>query len=664
MITRDLFGESLASTVSQRSGINKRPQTRSPKSSALDRFRNVTPDTADLFAPSAPLSAMATPPPETNETPARDSGTADKTACLLQKRAVSKQVQSRSSADSVVCIVPPATFAEALELITASNTLDSERLKALQRAVRWVQTKLAPGRDGSAAAPLPCNPHLLRPILQKIHPAQHKVTVKTWSNIRRELATIQRKAGWLPPRVAPPTLNSQSWINALALFDNEAATSMFRSFASYCEFKSIEPNEITPVFLMEYQDHIATTRPNLTPAGTLKALRYAWNRLCREMPDWGGSAFPKKRSPRQICDEADGIPESFYADLASYIEALRKPALFDRRFPMKTAAATIATRADIFKLSASILVKRGWNPETLISLRSITTADAITAILTDYYHRNCEDGGWSFGAETTAAALKTLAIQWGGLSADELGKVFDICGAVRRKSTPFPRKAQERLRQFDDRSVERRFWDLPRKLWEEDLRKHERAGRLKRAAETAKIALALAISFDKPLRIRNLTRLDLALDFVHDKTGRIIGIKIEGERTTKGAAIIEGALSPQTQRMLKTFHDQYRPRLLKHPTSALFPGQKTEYLHDQSLGHLMELTIRRTIGIQVNPHLIRSLIATIILDENPRNVILVQRALDHKSPATSIRSYALQRGRATAAEYADTMERRIRKLNR
>jgi hypothetical protein len=124
--------------------------------------------------------------------------------------------------------------------------------------------------------------------------------------------------------------------------------------------------------------------------------------------------------------------------------------------------------------------------------------------------------------------------------ADELTAMVEICDCVRASKMSFPKKARERLAQFDDKGVERRFWTLPETIWT-DAQKHDRKGRKTRAADLAKYALALAIAFDKPLRVTNLAHLYLKLDFEHDRHCAIIGIRIEGERTTKNAPIIEGA---------------------------------------------------------------------------------------------------------------------------
>ncbi|MCB5946094.1 integrase [Acidocella sp. KAb 2-4] len=617
--------------------------------------------TVNMAAQTPAPAPVATAAAGNNEAPNTAS---DPDAAIPAKRQLRKNVISRQAPDIVVCNMPPATFTEALELLAASGTVDPERMQSFRRDVKRAQGCLPANKDGSPAAPLPCDPVLLRPILQKIRPAQHKISAKRFYNITNELAAIQRKTGWLPPKAGVEQLQTTAWQTGLNLIADEPAAAMFRAFAAYCEARALAPDAVTADELTAYQEHIAQNSARRNPKNTVDALRYAWNKLCRLHPEWSGKLFPQKRDPDQIRDDAHNIPASYFADMDAYLAKLRDPGLFNRRIPRKVAPATIRTRTGILELVPHVLVLEGWKPETLTSLQAIITPAAVEAILTAYHRRNCQDQGWTYGAETTASALKMLAKHWGELAPQDLAEVCRLCDAVKCPPSAFPRRAQERLRQFDDRAVERRFWDLPRKLWHDVLPKHERAGRLIKAARIARAALILAIGFDKPLRLTNHRCLDLAHDFTRDRKGRITGIRIEGERTTKNAPVIEGALSPRTQNMLVKFLDVYRPRLLKAPSTALFPGEKHDYLSEDRFRGIIKDIVLEHIGIDVNPHLLRSLIGTVILDEDPRAVALAQRMLDHRTPTTTLRSYAMQRGRAVANDYANILNKRIRRLSK
>lgn len=565
--------------------------------------------------------------------------------------------------DIVVCTTPPATFAEAIDVIAVSETVPAKKIVHLRECVNWFQKRLPRKHDGSPADPLPCDPKILKPILHNFSPGRLKIGQKRWSSLRSQLASIQRKTGWLPPKSNLPPPASSAWIRGVDFVLHDCVKAMFRRFASFCELKGIKPDEVREVHFAEYRAYLETADPRLNSTDTVKSLRYAWNRLQKDHPTWGGLPLPKKQNARWIRHPDDNIPNNFFSDLDEYCAKLRNPGLFTTEFPAKTAESTIATRRDTLMLSAAVLVKKGYPSSSLTALGKILTPAAVIDILTAYHERNCTDGKWTHGAVGTASILKIAAKQWGKLSPEDIQEVERICNSVKVAQNGFSPKVLERLGQFDDKKIERGFLNLAKSLWKK-AKKLDNNGKHLRAAQLAKYAVAIAIVLDKPLRRANLACLDLDLDFARDAQGKIIGIRIKADRTTKNAPLIEAALSTYTQSMITTFNEKYRPRLLTRPSTALFPGQKNNYVHPKGFGRELTAVIWNELGITVNPHLIRAYIATLILDDDPRDLVLVQRMLDHKSQSTGIRNYAVQRGRAVNGKITEVLGRKVRRLSR
>lgn len=624
-----------------------------------------TDDVEPTSYPGAPgLDQQTLSPPEAGE----HGGALPDDICNRQSRFVHQparplraNVRSRQAGDLVVCTTPPLSFAEAVAAIAASGTVTDERLKSFRSDVRWIEQRRPRKPDGSLPDPLPCDPMLLRPILKQIVPKRFNISDKRWYNIRSELAAIQRKTGWLEPRSGPPIIKTAPWLNVLTLIAIEQRRAMFRRFIAFCEAEQLQPSDVRPLHLDAYRQQLEKT-PRRQPGIVADTIRYVWNRLKREHQDFAGIAFPERRNPRQIRNDSDAIPASFFKDVEAYTEKLKKPKLFEPGFRRHVSEVTICKRRQMYLRSPSILIRHGWRTDDLTSMASTLTPAAVEVLLTDFHERNSKDGAWTLGAEALAQALKAAAHQWGNLCPDDLAEVDRICSCVLASHRGFSKTKRERLAQFDDPVVSRHFFGLPEKLWAK-AQKLDRKGKKLRSAQTAKYALALAILIDKPLRASNLARLDLELDFARDAAGRITGIRIEGERTTKNAFVIEGQLSPETLMMLKGYLDHYRPRL-GAPGSALFPGQKKKHAATSTVSKGVQTAILREIGATVNPHLVRSLIGTIILDEDPRAVLLAQRVLDHKRPETTLRYYAAQRGRAVNREYAELLQRHKRKLKK
>jgi integrase len=569
--------------------------------------------------------------------------------------------RARVAGDIVVCAAPPATFAEALELLGASGTLSEARLKDLRRDVAWVEDHRSHNPDGSAPATLPCDPQALRPILKTLKYDRQKTGDKRVYNIKSSLAAIQRKTGWLPPREPRRPIQTAAWASLLGMMDDaDLSRPTMRRFAVFCEERNIAPDCVALEQLDAYREALAATNAK-APEQTTCKIKSLWNQLCRDNSDFPGQELPAGRSRLTIRDDANGIPASFAADLDAYLAKLRKPGPFEKGFKGPAAESTMRTRGGVLALAPHRLVKRGWPAASLNSLAAILTPNAVEAILTDYWETNCTEGAWTLGAESTAQALVVAARQWSKLPAAELEQVIDICKQVRAKHRGFTAKKLERLAQFDDPKIERRFLQLPETLWRKAL-KFAKAGKMKRAADTAKYALSMAILFDKPLRVADLSILDLALDFARNAKGKITGIRISNGRASKRAPVVEGALSAQTVRMLEAYITKFRPVLLYDDSTCLFPGRASGHLGSQSMASQIRTLIARELGVDVNSHLIRAYVGTVILDEDPRAVALAQRVLGHQTDATTLRFYAAQRGRAANRAYAELIERRRRRL--
>jgi hypothetical protein len=107
---------------------------------------------------------------------------------------------------------------------------------------------------------------------------------------------------------------------------------------------------------------------------------------------------------------------------------------------------------------------------------------------------------------------------------------------VKFPSPRLTRTARERLAQFDEPAVMRRYLQLTAQCFAAADRMLK-DGSPKRAARLDQRALALAILTNKPLRREDLIELDLASDFQRDSKGRIVGLSIPGSKTKPSVPI-------------------------------------------------------------------------------------------------------------------------------
>jgi integrase len=98
--------------------------------------------------------------------------------------------------------------------------------------------------------------------------------------------------------------------------------------------------------------------------------------------------------------------------------------------------------------------------------------------------------------------------------------------------------------------------------------------------------------------------------------------------------------------LLDVYLERYRPLLLAHPSSWLFPNGSGGPKSPIALGTQISKFLRRECGLQVNPHLFRHFGAKSYLEAHPGAYGVIRLVLGHRSVDTTTRAYC---GTETAA---------------
>lgn len=192
------------------------------------------------------------------------------------------------------------------------------------------------------------------------------------------------------------------------------------------------------------------------------------------------------------------------------------------------------------------------------------------------------------------------------------------------------------IRQLKDPGIRRQFLDLPDQLFGEALAEKDA---MIQAAVKAELAVAMKILQFAPMRLANLTELNLQSSVV--RTGGKLPayhLVIPSE-DVKNDVSLEYPLPECLNRMIASYLAIFRPRLCREENSWLFPGESSDHKTKNTLSsQITKLTAAR-LGIRVTPHQFRHLAAAIILEKDPANYEFVRRVLGHKNLETTIRFY-------------------------
>ena len=174
-----------------------------------------------------------------------------------------------------------------------------------------------------------------------------------------------------------------------------------------------------------------------------------------------------------------------------------------------------------------------------------------------------------------------------------------------------------------------------------------RSGQQRRsAAKLVRAAVAVELEIMAPIRLQNLSELNMDTDFVRSHAGKnaTVHLFIPGKRTKNGEDI-ELELPRDTMALIDLYMAKYRNHLIE----PQYRGTGPRYLFPRPDGTLKIPRVfavaicpvmRRELGIKFNMHLFRHLGCYLYLRSHPGQLDVMRRVLGHKDGETTIRFYA------------------------
>jgi integrase len=122
-------------------------------------------------------------------------------------------------------------------------------------------------------------------------------------------------------------------------------------------------------------------------------------------------------------------------------------------------------------------------------------------------------------------------------------------------------------------------------------------------------------------------------------TGTLV-LDIDGAEV-KNDQTLSFPLPTECADLIRLYVQKYHRRLTRSRNAYLFPSDLPDRpKRSDTLGKQLSRLIRRSIGLEVNPHLYRHLVHIIVLNRYPGSYAMVSRVLGHKSLQTAISNYA------------------------
>lgn len=514
----------------------------------------------------------------------------------------------------------PANLADVREALNNIKNLRNRRhlISSIDRIAEFLHR--AP-QDISTDVPS------LRKQINTLHPVQCGVQTKTLSNVKSNLQQAFREVELLPTKKRPPKRDAV-WEEFLTKATAEHQVYGVSRFVDFCAAQGLHPDEVDTDVLAAFKIHLDTRMLFGNLDKKIKATTGTWNLLARrQKPPFlkieGGPRKQFRARPLTI------YPASLQKDLQAYLDRLTHADIFASDAPDKALRPTTLSniRAHIRQV-LDALVDFGHEQDEFVSLAEVVVPARVETALRAILKRR-GDGGKA-GVGNIAATMLAIAKHHCKSPEDQLLRLRVFGKKLSQNPSGMSEKNTDRLRQFDDWANIARIVSLSSELME----RADKAPNSRESALLAMHAASLEILLGCPMRVKNLSSIDLERHIQPLRNGShtIYSIFIN-EREVKNSQAIEFRLNNRASRVLHRYIKQYRNQLTDVASTALFPRRNNGEPRDPApFGSDLKALIYRETGITMHAHLFRHFAAFLYLKKKPGEFETVRRLLGHKRP--------------------------------
>ena len=524
------------------------------------------------------------------------------------------------------------SFADAVAIIAAAQELPEQKRRHWTTSLR----QIAKAFDKPLEV-IPARYSAVRADLIQLHEVPAGLTSKTLqnhkSNAKGALLWLAREKG-IPEHGAPL---SDAWEVLRAEIKDGLARSRLSSFMRYCSANSVAPAEVDETAV----DHFIDYRSRCgKPADTAfrRLLARAWNGNVRIVPGWPTQQLVEPPVKAAVEIEWEAFPKGLRQDIDQYLRGLtriRKSRTGQRIRPLKEK--TIGTRRAELQAAARMAVKLGVPIEKLKSLSALLAPAVAEDVLDAYWKKNGDNPKLytiDLAGRFLSIARETKCLSEGDCERlDELRQSLDDL-----RPTGMTDKNIALLRQVLTPGVWSSVVKLPFVMMAEARRQRQHAPT--RAAVTAQLAVGIGILSVAPIRIGNLTAVQLGKNLSKPGGPNSNYWLSFPDYDVKNRLKLEYPLEPYLTQLINEYVHDFRPTLLRgRDEDCLFPGLRQGSKGEVTFSGQITKRISKLTGLRITAHQFRHAAGAVILKHHPGNYELVRQILGHRNVQTTIKCY-------------------------
>jgi integrase len=414
-------------------------------------------------------------------------------------------------------------------------------------------------------------------------------------------------------------------------------TSMSRLFR-FCSGSNVYPADVSDAVMDAFESALRMETLIKDPRVTRQNACRAWNKLSSTVLEWPKVRLTVPRYADTYILPWSAFPASLAADVEQHLTRLGRDDILDLNAPPRALRApTLATYRYELRRFASMLVRRGHQSDQITGVAYLVqpthVEDGLRFLLGRHGNKPLRS------AFDVATLLSKVARHWVGAPIENIDIITRYAKQVRPSAGGMGRKNRERLAPLRDERNLARLFMLPGKIRKQV---EARSGSRRDDALLMQHAVALSVLTYAPIRIGSLCilRTDRHLRWSAPRMGGQLVIDIDGDETKSGQAH-SFPLPAECASLIRLYLSKYQPRLAAGGNPYLFtsdlPGRPKR---SDTLGKQLTRLIRRSLGLEVNPHLYRHLVHLVVLNRFPGAYAMISRILGHKCLETAIRNYA------------------------
>jgi hypothetical protein len=265
-----------------------------------------------------------------------------------------------------------------------------------------------------------------------------------------------------------------------------------------------------------------------------------------------------------------------------------------------------------------------------------------------YFLARLPEGETSGQVHQLSLTLKTIGRHL-DVPKEDLDRLSTYCRGLAPDDSGMSDRKRARLQQFDNPDHLLKLLTIPRQVARELMRKKGTPTRAD--ASIFMKALAIELLIVKPMRMDTLAKLDIDLHIKKLGAGRDARTQISvPAANVKNGVAFDALLPLESAALLDLYRRNYRPLLGSDPRH-LFPSQDGGRKKPGAFGAAITTFIKHRTGLTVNPHLMRSIAAIIILNRNPGAYEDVRLVLGNKDTAIIVKYYCGEEYKAALRRY-------------